>query len=384
MRHGKKLRQQVYFDSLNLWLYTTDEVLESGLLKGIRHLALRGEERELLLLLRSEQVAGLESLEFYRGPVSERVCRALASNRHFGRLRRLTFRRSELGQAEMAALSQAPLLGHLDELAVVDNGQLRTEAVRLLSQSPHWGQLKRLSFEHSPMPAEAVGELVRSPMVKGVTSLNLAQSSVREAVCDLARAPCLQDLVYLNLLYDALDDQELEVLGKATHLPRLTSLSVSFNPASEEGIKGFSRSRLLKQLQRLSLTPGGYGTAPLKGLVESPACQQLRHLALRWYAQGSEAVAALTASPYLSRLTTLSLESNALDANAARVLAAATRLPSLRYLNLSSNKIGSEGAETLAASPLGKQLERLNLKSNNIPLVFREQLEARFGRRFTF
>ncbi len=391
---GKQLRQQVPFDSLHLNPLTqTAKLLDSGLLAGIRHLTLTGSDSELLLLLRSEKVFGLESLELH-GRVSEEVCRALASSRHFGRLRRLTFWRSDLGPAHAAILSQAPLLGNLAELAGLDC-RLGVEGVRLLSRSPHWaGQLKRLAFrgsgvgswssDYSEMGPEAARELVSSPMVKGLTSLDLGTCRIQGAVRDLARAPHLKDLVYLNLHGNEITDSGLEALGRTTQLPRLTSLSLGYNSIDPEGIAAFSQGPLLGQLQRLDLGCWwGGGAAGVKSLVESPACQQLRHLSLEECRLWPDAAAVLTASPYLSRLITLSLRYNDLGANGARVLAAATNMPALRYLNVSGNTLGSEGAEALAASPLGQQLHRLNLDRNSIPPAFRQQLETRFGRRVT-
>jgi len=385
LKVGKELRQQVYFDSLRLDPLTrTAKLLDSGLLAGIRHLALTGSESELLLLLRSEQVSGLESLELH-GRASEEVCRALASSRHFGRLRRLASYQTELGPAHAAILSQAPLLGQLEELAVRGGScRLGVEGVRLLSRSPHWGQLKRLSFSGTDIGSEAARELVYSPMVKGLTSLNLAMCGIK-AVGDLAHAPYLKDLVYLNLHGNHVNGAGLEALGEARQLPRLTSLSLGHNAINREGIEAFSQGLLLRQLQRLDIGGWGGGTASVQSLVESPACQQLRHLILNRFQVGPEAAAALAASPNLSRLITLSLDYNLeLGPSGARVLAAATNLPALRYLSVCHTRLGREGAEALAASPLGRQLHRLNLNGNSVPVAFRQQLEARFGRRIIF
>jgi len=376
-----KIRQQAYFDSLHLVLshLCTEAFLNAGLLEGIRRLTLSSNEADLILLLRSEQLASLESLEFNSCTFSAEVCQTLVSNRRLDRLRRLVFAWTDLGPDQARILSQAPLLNQLQELDV--NHQLEPEAVQLLGRSPHWRQLRRLSLARCWPGPEAVRDLLRSRMLQDLTALDLTQSNAGEAVRDLARAPVLGNLTHLNLHGAGITNAGLEALANASGLPRLTSLGLCNNELTTEGIRAFARSPLLSRLHRLVLGSGGLGPDAVKELVESSACGQLRSLYLGDCGLGPEDAVGLAASPHLGRLTSLSLCSNRIGASGARALGASTNFPSLRYLDVSSNRLGQDGALALAESPLAQQLQGLNLRHNDIRMAFRQQLRNRLGQR---
>jgi uncharacterized protein (TIGR02996 family) len=384
LRRGTVLRQQVYFDSLRLTRLEgqAEALLGSGLLAGVRHLALEGTGSAVAAVLGSPQLAGLVSLELCC-PVSAEICRALAASAYLGRLRRLAFRYAELGPAQAAILSQAPMLSQLQELAVEENNELGAEGARALGRSPHWRQLRQLSFHRSRLGPAAVRELVRAPIVQTVTSLDLSLSDTREAAKDLARAPLLEELAHLNLHGAEIDDAGLKALGKASHLPRLASLSLFNNLFTADALAAFTRGPLLARLRRLVLGSGMMGRAGVRGLVESPACSQLRSLTLEYCNLGPEDAAALAGSPHLSGLISLDLAANRIGATGATALAAAN-FPALRYLDVSSNGIGNEGASALASSSLGKQLGALKLHGNDIRMVLRPQLQAELGGRACF
>ncbi len=380
LRSGKKFRKLVYFDSL--WLNPlkrAEELLDSGLLAGIRHLTVSGDDADRTLLVRSEQLASLESLEFFCYPIGEEVCQALVSNRCLTRLKRLVIS-AELGPDQAQILSQAPLLNQLQEFNVNNTG-LKFEAMRFLAQSRHWQQLSRLVLAHCWLGPEAVRELLCSRMVQDVTALDLNRASLGEAVRDLARTQKLKNLRYLNLSGNGIDDSGLEALAHATGLTRLTSLDLYFNAFTAQGIKLFAQGPLLSQLHRLGLGWNGLGPDAVKALVASPACGQLRGLSLCDFQLGPEDAAVLAASPYLSRLTSLCLRSNRIGPGGARAIAASTNFPALRHLDVSYNHFGHEGASALAESPLAQQLQGLDLGHNDLRMVFCQQLRAKLGLR---
>ncbi len=376
-----KLRLRVTFDSLYLnQLFRVQDLLDARLLAGIRRLTLTGGEAEVAHLLRSEQLADLESLELCACPVSEEVCQALVSNRRLDRLRRLVFTSTELGPDQARILSQAPLLSQLQELSI-NNGDPWTEAVRILGQSPHWRQLSRLSLAYCGLTAEEVRELIGSRMLRNVTALDLTRANLEVAIQDLVQAPGLRNLRHLELGSCGIDNAGMEALANASGLPRLTSLDLHYNLFTAEGASHFARSPLLSRLQRLVLGSWKLGPEVVKELVESSHCGQLRSLHLDNCGLGPEDVVGLAASPHLSRLTSLTLHHNRIGAKGTRALGASTSFPSLCYLDVSSNRISQEGARALVESPLARQLQGLNLKDNAIRVAFRQQLRSRLGPR---
>ncbi len=379
----KKLRQQVYFDSLHLLIFThhhTEAFLNAGLLEGIRSLTLGGNAESLTLLLRSEQLASLESLTFDGCNFSSEVCGALLANRRLDRLRRLAFARTDLGIDQARILSQSMLLHQIQQFEVCDMTQ-PPESLRLLVHSPHWRQLKQLSLARCWPGPEAIRELLPSRMLQALTALDLSLSNLGEAVLDLARAPTLGNLTHLNLHGAEINDAGVEALANASGLPRLTSLSLYCNPLTAEGFRAFARGPLLSRLHRLVVGSWGLGPDAVRELIASSHCEQMRSLYLGNCELRPEDAAKLAASPHLSRLTSLSLCSNRIGASGAQALGASTNFPSLRYLDVSSNRLGPAGARALAESPLAQQLQGLNLKDNDLRVAFRQELRARLGQR---
>jgi uncharacterized protein (TIGR02996 family) len=260
------------------------------------------------------------------------------------------------------------------------------DALRKLARAAHLGRVRHLSFQRATAAWVSLGDnglraLLGSPHLGGLRTLDLGRCTLTDTgVTALARSalPALEELELGGNLFTTVS---VEALAGAGHLGNLRVL----------GLAG----------ARLRPVAGG-------ALAASTALRRLRGLDLSGTRLGTTGVLELTRTHFLASVEVLDLGKLALSAWAARALARCSCLGNVRDLELRDNRLGDAGAELLAGSDCLKGIERLGLRNNGLTPAGvaalgesgrlgkarldlagnfvsgeeREQLRARFGKRF--
>jgi uncharacterized protein (TIGR02996 family) len=253
-------------------------------------------------------------------------------------------RRLRRREAELLADWADDWLGPLARLAVgwsFDRGLARIALrahtcfdaqVEEVSHTEAYSWVESLSIlEASP---GVIGQLVRHPLLGGVSELSFVESRV--------------------------GDQGLELLAQAQGLSHLRALRLAYSQVSGRGLAALRARTSLPALQALDLAQNRLSDDDLASLLLSPDPPRWQSLGLGFNGLGDGAVALLAQSPLFPHLHTLDLQGNT-RITSAGVESLVAAQGSLRSLNLSQARIGRDGAEALGSSPSLGALEELHL-----------------------
>jgi uncharacterized protein (TIGR02996 family) len=164
-------------------------------------------------------------------------------------------------------------------------------------------------------------------------------------------------------------------------LAQLTSLDLGHSEVGAPGARALATSRHAGHLAALLMGYCALGDGGVAVLVGSPHLSRLTTLALGNNGIGRDGAAALVRGAYAGRLTRLDLSRNPLGDEGARALAGATAFVALRELSLASCDLGDRGGLLLASSRPLEGLSLLDLRDNRLGEGTREELLDRFGNR---
>jgi uncharacterized protein (TIGR02996 family) len=261
--------------------------------------------------------------------------------------------------------------------------------MRRLAAAPHLAHITHLSFERAtPASAslnrsgEGLIELLGSPYLGGLRVLDLSRCWLGDdGVRRLAEANQLGSLERLELGYNYFSSSGLALLA-ASHLVGLRYLGLSGSRLGPSGAEVLVSSRHLGSLRELDLTHTRILTAGVQTLVGTDFLARLEVLQLGWLNLRVRAAQALAKCPHLANLRELILGRNRLADAGATALAGSPYLAGLRRLGLRSNRLTVAGITALGESKYLAGLERFDLGGNGITPMEREQLRARFGKKF--
>jgi uncharacterized protein (TIGR02996 family) len=150
-------------------------------------------------LAASPRLGSLRSLDLGQNDITAAGVRALAESPYVGELRGLSLRSNPLDESDLTPLTGSRHLGKLVVLELSDlRGGVTAETMAELAWSDLFSALRSLGL--SPSRAGTIFELVRSPLAKRLTHLDLAYAKIGESEArlflDRSNWPCL---VYLGL-----------------------------------------------------------------------------------------------------------------------------------------------------------------------------------------
>lgn len=271
---------------------------------------------------------------------------------------------------------------HITKFDIDRGGYALLERV---SNERYWPEISEISLARErnsrevskylePRPGASagfVGWLLKSPYLRGITSLDLSDSRIDEkAARQIARSEYLRGLTKLNLRGCGITDADVALLAKSDNFGDLSSLNLSGNELSDTGVKIIAELPSLQKLKTLDLSSCQIGDAAANAIAQSDALRALTSLNLsrNWItaprnfitAKGAQALAS---SNNAQTLTSLNLGGHKLGREGASAIARSGNLRGLTSLDLSGTKIGPQGMLELAThGPSG--LKSLNLAEN--------------------
>jgi len=242
------------------------------------------------------------------------------------------------------------------------------EWATLLAASPELAEVGRvelaLTGDFGFWP-HSVGELLRSPHLRGLESLELTGAHLTgwEYAEEIARSPSARALSSLALRADDQGDFGHEGHKIAQHLA---------------GSELFATSRTLREL---SIEGGGIGDDGAMALAGAPALSALLALELADNGLGPEGLAALARAALSGGLERLDVSQNPIGDEGVAELLLDREFASVRALSLSGCRVTSAGAALLAREPRAQGVERLELGDNDFSPAAAELLLDAFGAR---
>jgi uncharacterized protein (TIGR02996 family) len=341
---------------------------------------LRAEE-----LARSRAVGGLTALSLKGVYSGSAFFAALASSPHFRSLKRLAVISSVLDADEVEALGRVPVLGQLTDLDLSENeiglggvqtllasplvagltnlqlngvGELGADGGHAFASASHLRRLAGLSLYWAGLGPEGVAALAGAAHLGSLRRLHLNENGLGdEAVREIARAPHWAGLTDLNLALNEIGPEGVRHLACSPIWPNLTRLALGDNEL-DEGAKALADSSALKSLWFADSTLGPRGARALA----TKSFPRLETLELCFSRLGDKGLGHLLSRGRFPRLTRLDITGNHLTADGIRALTGSTLLGQLTELELSFNeKLGDEGVAVLVSSPGVARLRRLTL-----------------------
>jgi uncharacterized protein (TIGR02996 family) len=246
------------------------------------------------------------------------------------------------------------LINHADpaaltSLKVEGDHTIGLPFARALADAPWASRLTRLElgtrfvdynsgyFEDPTLGSEGAGWLAGSPLLRGLTALNLSRQRI------------------------GLDG--LNALLSSCYLQGLQDLELRSNDIG--GVSGFRRSEGAS-LTRLDLSDNPIEDGGARVLAESPRLAELACLNLDTCETSEDGVRALTGAPFWATLWRLDLSRNPLRGEGILALAVAEPPARLHELRLTACDLDGEAGEALAAVPWLANVQSLDLSHNNL------------------
>jgi uncharacterized protein (TIGR02996 family) len=248
----------------------------------------------------------------------------------------------QLAGGEVNALVQQPILRGVTSLTVAES-RLGDAGVALLAGSPHLGDLRVLNLAHCSVRDGGPAALAASAALAGLGALDLTRNHVGAA--------------------------GLVGLTRCDAFPRLRRLRLGHNNIPDEALRVLAGSRLLAGLEHLDLQGNREcGGAGLTALVDSPQAAGLRVLGLQHTLLHLATVQALAGTAHLDQLATLHLDDTHMGNDCLKALAFGAGLPRLHTLSLGRNNLTDAGVTALTLSPRPRAWRALELGRNHLGL----------------
>jgi uncharacterized protein (TIGR02996 family) len=269
--------------------------------------------------------------------------------------------RRKLLSKRLALLSEYEPFAWVDDLSLWD---FRSEDLKPLVESPHWGRLTELDLGSHVYYADQTMDPALFGRGRGDWSR-------------LASVAALPWLTRLDIRCQDMGAKGAKVLAALPDVERLRILDLACNNLGNEGAAALASSRSLTGLTDLDLAQNRLRADGFVSLANWKGLATVTSLSLRGNYPGEEGAAALVASPFLGNLVQLRLSTDQHSLSAsfapspigprgAVALATSRGLTQLKRLYLSGNHIGPEGAEALAACKAFPNLEELDLSENEL------------------
>jgi hypothetical protein len=275
------------------------------------------------------------------------------------RMRALRVISAALEPQQLGALLDAPLFARLDQLDLTLD-RVPQDLCTVLSRAPQLAALRTLSLAiHDPITD--LDALLSRPALAGLERLTIRASRLApEALRPLIDATHLTRLTALTLIAQQLD---ATALLSAPHMAGLTALDLSWPGATPSDVApALAGAEHLTRLATLDLSGRLIDAAGAAAMADAAHLSSLRDLRVRL--KDAASCAALVGGEALSGLTALSLAGSPVGDEGAQALAASPHLSNLRALDLSSCGLTAAGIAALARSRHLSGLHHLDLRGN--------------------
>ncbi len=327
-----------------------------------RRVELTYREGELLhtyLPVWADHLRGLaDGFEFRRGLLDAvSVSSATFLARGAELLRRAPVRRVRLLDAarHIAKLAYCPLLASVRELDLCGN-DLGNGGVNVLLRSPYLGRVQGLDLSFNGVCDGGVQLLARSASLSRLRALALSDNGQvgSDGLAMLADSPHLAGLRALDVSGNAVGDAGVRAVVRSRHLTRLNAFRVYGNHVGDAGAAALAGSalvsRMLARSPRLDLRQNAVGPAGVQALTASAHLGRAVELDLSGNSLGDAGAAVLAAAGCLTRLRRLGLRQNHIGDAGAAALAASGLMARLAYLDVSKNRLTRKGVDALWAN----------------------------------
>jgi uncharacterized protein (TIGR02996 family) len=256
----------------------------------------------------------------------------------------------------MPKLAACPLLAEVRELDLC-GCDLGNGGVNVLVRSPHLKNLDAIDLGFNGLDDAGLWALARSSALTNLTTLALNDNGqiTSDGLRALADSPFFAGLTALDVCGNDISDAGAKAVAASPTLGRLRSFKVNGNHIGDAGVAALAGSpllaRMLKADPRLELRANAIGPAGAEVLARCPALAACATLDLTDNYLGERGIAHLLRSPHLGQLKSLRLGGNQLNDTGVRN----TRelfdplFDRLSVLDLSGNRLTRLGLGVLAA-----------------------------------
>jgi uncharacterized protein (TIGR02996 family) len=266
--------------------------------------------------------------------------------------------------AQLPEVVASPFVKQLTSLDLASN-RLGEHDLKALTSSPHLDNLTELSLPHT-VAGNNLRALAGWQQLSCLRRLDLTYTELDAEVLRSLVAFDLHALTWLNLSQNRPGLTGMQLLGSSSNLRNLRHLDLGWCEIDAESLAALVHGKGLPHLASLDLTANRpLGRSGLRTLVTSPLARQLTHLTLSRVSNDPGTFAGLLLDHQLKRLRHLALQHVPTGVEGAAALAEAG-FDSLVTLDLSSAQLGAEGSKRLAQSPTLGNLQHLDLTDNQI------------------
>lgn len=190
----------------------------------------------------------------------------------------------DLGRNLLGRLSLKALLSGLPQTSIstlrLGYAGLEDDAIMTIAQAQEIRQLRQLSLRNNNLGLVGVIALTQSPHLDQLTTLDLTQLRLRDAVGVLFDHDAWPSLKSIGLAGNALDLYGAEAIARSPLLSRLESLDLSYNQLKDEGLEVLLAAPDLSALHTLDLSHNGITEAGVRVIARCPKLNALRALTL--------------------------------------------------------------------------------------------------------
>jgi len=218
------------------------------------------------------------------------------------------------------------------------------------AREPRMILVRRLSLTHTDFEGQKFQQLIRSPYLEHLTSLELTWPGLDlDQLVTLLYHRSLSRLTEFSLEGAELGDGAIDVLCLTSFVHRLEVLELERNELSDGAI-----SRLIDELgpslRVLDLSSNHITSRGFASICNAPHLTSLERLSLWNNAIGDDGVEALVESSFLPRLSALDLERNQLTDLAAELLLDWEGLSRMTRLDLGHNPMSEDARAEFSVS----------------------------------
>jgi uncharacterized protein (TIGR02996 family) len=272
----------------------------------------------------------------------------------------------------LARLSLCPLLSEIRELDFSGN-DLGNGGVNILLRSPFLRDVERLDLSFNSLSDGAARLIARCPGLPYLIDLGLSGNGQlsSEGIKALADSPYLTGLRVLDISGNDVCDAGVRSITTSQNLPHLHTFRVFSNHIGDAGVAALVESPLVERMldhePRLDLRHNAITAVGAQSLINSRRLTKLSQLNLSGNYLEDAGLTTLALAEHLPRLRTLGLQQNQISDLGAVALTRSALMGQLRRIDLSGNRLTHKGSDALWQNRRDFHTE-IELTGNLIPL----------------
>lgn len=305
---------------------------------------------DALKLSEMPELGAVSSLWLYWVWIKAQGARALAKAPQLSGVRHLRFGGEFLNDQSLCNMLRSPYLGGVESLELWAPDVYHDDWVGALAESSCVNVVRTLLLGVSWW-GNGPALLSRPNIFQRLEVLDLSGVVMtHDDIVGLVELPWFNRVRRLELTSNTLNADFMRGFCQREAKSALETLTLIEGDMTDEGMVYFGQSHAFKCLKCLDVSSNEIGPDGVHALVESPSFANLESLDFHWNPIGDRGVMALVQASRQSSLKTLSLTYCELTDVAALALAQDARFESLERVDLSGNSISAYGLAALDAS----------------------------------